>query len=200
MDTIENLIDITRSYHLRGWTPATSSNFSIRAVTSTPDVVHITRSGQNKGNLTPKGFIDIQSDGTPIESGVPSAETALHLMIYQQFPNIGAVLHTHSPTATVLSMAPTTTQLEFRNYEILKAFPDIDSHEAEIFIPIYDNDQDIPSLAETIKADLPKMSVPGFLIRGHGLYTWGTRLRDADRHLEALEFLLNCDILRRQIS
>ena len=41
-------------------------------------------------------------------------------------------------------------------------------------------------------APRPRRGVPGFLIRGHGLYAWGRDIAEARRHVEGLEFLLSC--------
>jgi methylthioribulose-1-phosphate dehydratase len=39
----------------------------------------------------------------------------------------------------------------------------------------------------------------GYLIRGHGLYTWGPRMADALRHVEAFEFLFECELKTRSL-
>lgn len=200
METIEQLITLTNRYYQRGWTPATSSNFSIRTRRQHSDVVQITRSGRHKGSLKPHDFMRLHTTSELIDDGTPSAETGLHLLIYNQYPKINAVLHTHSPAATVLSMVHSNDGITLSDYEILKAFPGITTHQTPSSLHIFENAQDIPALAELIKPNLTNLTIPGFLIRGHGLYTWGETLQDADRHLEAIEYLLECEILRRQIS
>lgn len=196
MDNIDLLIELTQSYYQRGWTPATSSNFSIR----NPDqTVAITRSGQHKGKLSPQNFMKISTTGELIDTGTPSAETQLHLLVYQTFPESTAVLHTHSANATVLSQLE-PDHISLSNYEILKAFPGIQTHDISCHLVVYQNSQNIAALANMISKDLQTLQLPGFLIQGHGLYTWGESLEAADRHLEALEFLIECEILRRQIQ
>lgn len=143
--------------------------------------------------------MQIKLTGEAIDEGLPSAETDLHLLVYEKQARIHAVLHTHSPAATVLSMVHTKDFIEFSNYEIAKAFPGVNTHQTSIKLYIYDNDQDIQALATRIRPQLNSLPIPGFLIRGHGLYSWGETLADADRHLEAIEYLLSCEILRRQI-
>ena len=57
--------------------------------------------------------------------------------------------------------------------------------------PIFENSQDIARLAEQVEALLNRdPAVHGFLLRRHGLYTWGKDLAEAKRHIEILEFLL----------
>lgn len=197
MDTVQHLIHLTQGYYSRGWTPATSSNFSIR---TQPDVIHITRSGKHKGRLQPQDFMQIKTSGELIDKGKPSAETGLHLLLYQKYQQTNAVLHTHSPKATLLSMVLQQDRISFADYEIAKAFTGVTSHDVPMDLLIFDNSQDIDALAQRIAGHLDSMTMPAFLIRGHGIYTWGNSLEDADRHLEAIEFLLECETMRRQMS
>jgi methylthioribulose-1-phosphate dehydratase len=89
--------------------------------------------------------------------------------------------------------------LVLKDYEILKAFPSIDTHECTVNIPVFDNDQDISRLAEKADACLATLdSPPGYLIRGHGFYTWGNSMEDALRHVEAFEFLFDCELRLRR--
>jgi methylthioribulose-1-phosphate dehydratase len=75
---------------------------------------------------------------------------------------------------------------------MLKGLAGITTHDCEICVPIFDNTQDIPALAAQMRAKLdsdPAGMRHAFLIRGHGLYTWGRDLAEARRHVEILEFL-----------
>jgi methylthioribulose-1-phosphate dehydratase len=59
------------------------------------------------------------------------------------------------------------------------------------WVPIVPNDQDMPALARRVREVLDRdPAVHGFLLSGHGLYTWGRTLEEAERHVEILEFLL----------
>jgi len=202
MDTLEHLIQLTQRFDTKGWTPATSSNFSLRihCAKTQADQVLITRSGCHKGMLTHADFMRLDVTGKPIDAGKPSAETGLHLMLYQHCAAISAVLHTHSPQVTVSSMLAKKPLIEFANYEILKAFPGCTTHETSLILNVYPNDQDISRLVKRIALDIATLQIPAFLIEGHGLYAWGDSLVDAARHLEAVEFLLHCEHLRSQRS
>ncbi|HID66544.1 MAG TPA: methylthioribulose 1-phosphate dehydratase, partial [Aquificaceae bacterium] len=109
-------------------------------------------------------------------------------------PEANAVVHTHSPNSTVISrIFKDFVQLE--DYELLKAFPDINTHETKIRIPIFPNDQNIPRLSKKVEEYYKNKKEPyGFLIQGHGLYTWGRSMEEALIHTEALEFLFECEI------
>lgn len=186
--------------YARGWSPATSSNYSARL-----DAAHcaITVSGKDKGKLTTQDVMVVDLDGKAISlnkepAQKPSAETLLHTSLYRMDPAIGSVLHTHSVNNTVLTMHyADLNEFHFDGYEIVKAFSGFTSHEERFSVPVFANDQDIPRLAQQVerwfgKADRPRV----YLIRGHGLYTWGKDMAECFRHLEAMEYLLECEVKR----
>ena len=89
--------------------------------------------------------------GNSLEPGKkPSAETLLHTQLYSWRPEIGAVLHTHSVNATVLSRLTPEDFIEFEDYELQKAFSGVSTHESRVRVPIFDNDQDIARLAAKV--------------------------------------------------
>jgi methylthioribulose-1-phosphate dehydratase len=123
--------------------------------------------------------------------GRPSAETALHLAVVRA-RRAGAVLHTHSVWSTILSEAfAAEGRLGIQGYEMLKGLEGVGTHEQREWVPIVENSQDIRKLAHRVSQALEKWPhAHGILLRRHGLYTWGTDLFQARRHLEVLEFLL----------
>lgn len=193
------IIEAGQFLYSRGWSPATSSNYSARLDLQT---VLLTASGKHKGQLTEQDILACNLQGQSLEAGKkPSAETLLHTQLYQQFPEIGAVLHTHSVNATVLSMLETSNQLIFCGYELQKAFAGITSHEQALVIPIFDNSQDMPALYCEIAPYLKlHPDTVAYIIRGHGVYTWGKDMPETLRHIEALEFLLECELKRRSLT
>lgn len=190
-EKVEEIINAGKFLHERGWVPATSGNISAKV---SEELIAITSSGKHKGELKPEDILLIDKEGNPINGGKPSAETLLHTTIYKLFPEVGAVVHTHSPNATVISLL-LQKKVELEDYELLKAFPDIYTHETKITIPIFPNDQDIPRLAKKVEEYFQNSKEAyGFLIQGHGLYTWGKTMKEALIHTEALEFLFECEI------
>jgi methylthioribulose-1-phosphate dehydratase len=137
--------------------------------------------------------------GQSLDARRSSAETLLHTFIYQRYPDAQVVLHPHSVNATLLSRV-SGDYLELQDYELLKAFPGIDSHECTVRVPVFDNDQDITRLAKTVDDCLAALGAAhGYLIRGHGFYTWGGSIEDALRHVEAFEFLFECELRMMEI-
>ena len=186
-----------RELSARGWTPATSSNFSRRIDAQN---VAITVSGRDKGKLTEADIMVVDLDGQPVATDLKSsAETLLHTQLYKRFPDIGCVLHTHSHNQTVASrLYAGTGHVHLEGYELLKAFSGTTTHDVEIDVPVFPNTQDMHTLAAQVDALLDRQPLWGYLIDGHGLYAWGRDMAEARRHLEAFEFLLGCELdLRR---
>ncbi len=185
------MIEIGSAFYARGWVLGTSGNFSA-VIDRDPLRMAITCSGVDKGHLTADEILDIDASGTVIAgAGRPSDETNLHLTIVLH-RDAGAVLHTHSLWGTLLSeMNARAGGIEIKGYEMLKGLAGVRTHLHGEYLPIVENSQDIDALAlivETLLAEQPQAH--GFLIRGHGLYTWGKDLAEARRHVEILEFLL----------
>jgi methylthioribulose-1-phosphate dehydratase len=189
MEIPEILVEIGRNFYSRGWVLGTGGNFS--AVTGRdPLRLAITASGVDKGNLTPSQILEVDHEGRVIAGeGKPSDETKLHLTVVRA-REANAVLHTHSVWGTILSLAHEGS-LDIKGYEMLKGLSGVLTHEHAERIPIIDNSQDMTALARTLEETLKEHpDAHGFLVRGHGLYTWGRSLSEARRHVEIFEFLL----------
>jgi methylthioribulose-1-phosphate dehydratase len=195
MDLVQGLIDAGRRFDARGWVLGTSGNFSA-VVSRTPLALAITRSGTHKGELTREDILQLDDRGAVMAgNGVPSAETKLHLEIIAK-RGAGAVLHTHSIAATRLSDRH-PAGFEISGYEMLKGLTGVTTHEHREWIPVLENDQDMLRLAAEVRRVLDEHAAcHGFLLRRHGLYTWGATLPDAVRHIEILEFLLEAELWR----
>lgn len=199
---IDALRDLGAMFWQRGWSVGTSSNYSV-VVSREPLELLVTASGMDKGRLKRSDFVRVNEQGKPTVEGQPksSAETLLHVVAASQ-PGVGAVLHTHSVWGTILSdLFFPQGGIEISGYEMLKGLEGVSTHEYTGFVEIFENTQDIPSLAEQVRDRLNDAARPlkhGYLIRRHGLYTWGRDLDEARRHVEIFEFLLEC-VARRMI-
>lgn len=178
-----------------GWVPATAGNFSVRA----GDYIAITRTGRNKGLLQTED-VAVVPLGSPVGPDL-SAEAALHFARYAADPTVGAVSHAHLEDAALLGRrAVEDGQLLLQGWELQKAFAGCTNHLDALRVPIVPNDQDTQALAARaelslrlpgdVKAGAVK-TAPGYLVAGHGLYTWGRTPADTTRHLEAFAALLS---------
>ena len=198
----QELVHISRLFYERGWSLATSGNYSARI---DKNRVLITTSGLDKGSMNESDTVMVDLQGLLIDELKPdlrpSAETILHCELYRFDPAIKAVLHTHSIYSTVISMqASRESHITLGGYEMLKALRGVSTHEHHEAIPIFPNSQNMKFLSqlavEYLKAN---PDTHAFLIVGHGLYTWGRKIQEAKRHVEALEFLLECEYRKLMI-
>jgi len=189
-EKLNEITNLIKHIHNKGWSPGTSTNYSIK----NNNEIYVSKSGIDKSKFCKGDFINIDELGNPKDNtGIkPSAETLLHTVLYEENPNIECILHTHSIYATILSRYY-NDKINLKSYEVLKGIGDIQTHDVEIDIPIFDNTQDIKKLSEEFRSYYKENpTLRGYLIKGHGLYTWGENIHIAKRQLEIFEFLLEC--------
>jgi methylthioribulose-1-phosphate dehydratase len=194
------IADAARELALAGWTPATSSNFSMRI---DADHAAITISGRDKGKLGRDDIMLVDMQGHAVGTDArPSAETALHTQAYRRFPEANVVLHTHSRTQSVASrLFAKDGAIQLEGWELQKAIAGHTTHESVLEIPVFPNTQHMPELVARVDAWLDAgKPLAAYLIDGHGIYTWGRDMAEARRHLEALEFLLGCELDLRRLT
>jgi methylthioribulose-1-phosphate dehydratase len=185
------LAEIGKGFYARGWVLGTSGNFSA-VISREPLRLAITSTGLDKGALTPAQFLEIDDAANVVRGeGRPSAEALLHLAIARG-ADTGAILHTHSVWSTVLSGSHASQGgVALEGFEMLKGLEGVRTHKHREWLPILENSQDMIELGESVSKTLRESpNIHGFLLNEHGLYTWGADLREAKRHVEILEFLM----------
>jgi methylthioribulose-1-phosphate dehydratase len=191
-----------RQVNKKNWSPGTSTNYSFKH-SSDDTTLYISKSGIDKGYFSENDFMEVDKNGKPLINHIDcksSAETNIHCVLYGLFPETACILHSHSKAATLLSAHfKKTNGITFVGYEVLKGLPNIDSHESKVFLPIFENTQDMEAFGEILKKNANQLSCHGFLMEKHGIYTWGKDFLSAKRHLEIFEFLLDCELTLLQI-
>lgn len=201
-DAIDQLRAVGREFHARRWSLGTSSNYSV-VVSRDPLELLVTASGKDKSGLTRDDFVRVDAAGRVVDGTGrrSSAETLLHCTLAGMIPSVGAVLHTHSVWGTILSAADLPRgSLRIAGYEMLKGLEGVATHDTIEEVPIFANTQDMVELSVRLRRHFAGIdwaaagSPPchGFLLSGHGLYTWGRDLAEARRHIEIFEFLFEC--------
>jgi methylthioribulose-1-phosphate dehydratase len=187
----ERLAAVAKSFHARGWLLGTSGNLSA-VVQREPLRLAMSPSGIDKGELTPEQLLTIDEEARIISDhrGKPSDESLLHIRVVKE-RGAGAVLHTHSVWNNILSdLHASAGGVTIEGYEMLKGLQGVRTHEHSEWLPIIENSQDMPALAELAGKTLAQNpAAHGFLLRRHGLYSWGETVAEAKRHIEIFEFL-----------
>lgn len=190
----EALAQVIRMYHQKGWSPATSTNYSFR-MPDNPGVIIVSRSGIDKSGFRAEDFMEVDMQGNPLPeyTGIrPSAETLIHCRLYALFPDTMCIVHSHSVYSVLQSMK-NERAVSLSGYEVLKGFEGIKTHETTVRVPIFDNTQDMPAFSQLLEMEKARLTVPAFIMRQHGTYAWGRNLLEAKRHLETTEYLLEVD-------
>jgi methylthioribulose-1-phosphate dehydratase len=186
------MAETVRHYNAKGWSPATSTNYSFR---DEAGKIWVSRSGVDKAQFHADDFITVDSEGiaTGDFQGVrPSAETLIHCVLYDLFPETKVILHSHSVYPVLIS-AVKGHEITFEGYEIQKGFDGQATHERAISIPIFDNTQEMTEFKSALQDKVSDIHHHSFIIRKHGTYAWGKNLFEAKRHLETLEYLCQCE-------
>jgi len=169
------------------------------------NLVVIKPSGVEYDDMTADDMVVLElSTGKTVEGKLsPSSDTATHLALYQEFPNIGGIVHTHSRWATLFAQAGKgipalgTTHADYFHGEIpctrqMTPFEIAGQYEAETGKVIIEQ-----------FLGLDANAIPAALVYSHGPFTWGKDAFDAVHNAVVLEevafmawhdFLLNPEI------
>jgi L-ribulose-5-phosphate 4-epimerase len=172
----------------RGLVVSTFGNVS--GIARDQGLIVIKPSGVAYDALTPESMVVTDLTGKIVEGKLrPSSDLATHLLLYQAFPEIGGVVHTHSEYATAWAQA-------------MKPIPCYGTTHADYFhgpIPVTEmlrtdevGDEYVRNTGEVILRcfrDLDPMSIPGVLVAGHAPFCWGRTIDDAVHHAVALEYV-----------
>ncbi len=190
------LVEIARDFHARGWMAGTAGNLSARDDAAS---FWITASGRPKGRLDETDFLLVNSaDGGVIErarvDGKPSAETAIHRVIYRCFPAARACLHVHTVDAcrAAARVAEDAGALPLPALEMLKGLG-IWEQQPQVSLPLFANTLDVSKIADAIAARFEREppQLPALMVHGHGVTVWGGSLQEAYNRVECMEFILS---------
>lgn len=200
------LVSLIKTLNSSGHNPATSGNYSIRSQ-KLSDVALVSESGIDKSVFQDSNLLPVVVNNgklySEIEAGRKSSdETGIHLAIYQA-TDAKCVLHSHLLESILFAdLFQDHDRIPMTGLELLKGLKGVKTHEAEVYIPVLANSQDIGTFSENVKLVLAKEDVftKALLIRGHGFYVWGSSVKEAKRHLEVFEYLFKYFVERKRLS
>ncbi len=181
---IEEMCSAAEAFYRAGWVFAHSGNMSFRLGN---DTFLISTTGSHLGRLSADDFVDVDADGSPLDDSEqgPSQDTPLHLTIYDNVDNAGAVFHVHHLEAALCSDRDNKRGFtHLHDIRMIHALG-IEGDEPKVNIPIVKR-ADVDTFTETLQ-DTPE--VPCLNVENHGIYVWGQTPQDARRHVEALAYL-----------
>lgn len=194
---VDQIVRVGKWLDQRGWVPATGGNLSYRL---NDKEIAITVSGRHKGELVPDDIMRVDYDGNSLDGKKPSAETLLHTGLYKICPGVNAIIHAHPRASVSYSLAQSGDRAILSDYELLKALPNVKTHDIQITIPIFDNSQDMVALQLEVDAwyqDHPN-TPPVYLVRGHGLTVGARDISTARYMTEAVEEMFAYELARKR--
>ncbi len=199
-DLRTDLIAAAKHFYDRGWMVGTAGNLSSRLDDGS---FWITASGRQKGKLTATDFIRMNLDGIILEQpdpdSRPSAETSIHLAVYQSFPEAQACYHVHSIEANLVSRLAAGDAVSLPAIEMLKGLG-VWEENPQVSMPLFTNYFSVPKIAQEI-GELFAISppqVPALLIRDHGVTVWANSPATAYNYIEIVEYIFRYLVMARQ--
>ena len=158
----------------RGYVVSNDGNVSVRIG---EDQVLITPSGVSKGRLTPDMLVVCDLEGRVLAGRLhPSSESAMHLLVYRERPDVGAVVHAHPPAATAFSICRRPLAQHYLTETI--------SGLGEVPVAPFA----LPSTSQVPDSLRPYVAgCNGALLANHGAIAWGRDLWHAFDRMEQVE-------------
>jgi L-fuculose-phosphate aldolase len=184
---IQDLIEICRRLEQKELVSATDGNVSVRTDRET---FYTTRSGVNKGEVTPDDIIEVNDGGFTLNgTGKPSSELKMHLFIYKHRPDVQAVVHAHPPHATAFAVAGIPLNKP--------VFPEVLVKLGSIPVAPYAT----PSTDEVGKSIEPYVAAHNAILLGnHGAVTFGSSLKEAYYNMEKVEHAARITLYARLLG
>jgi methylthioribulose-1-phosphate dehydratase len=201
-DLRADLIAAAKHFYDRGWMVGTAGNLSARL----PDgSFWITASGRPKGHLTTSDFIRMNLDGEivdrPFPESRPSAETSIHLAIYNCFPDAKACYHVHSIEANLVSRLTAGDAIPLPPIEMLKGLG-VWEENPQVAMPLFPNHLEVPKISKEISDEfaVAPPAVPALLIRDHGITVWAESPAAAYNYVEIVEYIFRYMVAASQVG
>lgn len=147
-------------------------------------------SGVDYDKLTPDDMVVMDLEGKRVEGRYkPSSDTETHLELYKAFPEMGGIVHTHSPWATSWAQAGRgipcygTTHADYMYGEI----PCARNLTAEEIDEAYEKNTGLVIIETLKEKNINPVYVPAILCTNHGPFTWGKDAAEAVHNSVVLE-------------
>lgn len=147
-------------------------------------------SGVDYDKLSPEDMVVVDLEGNVVEGKYkPSSDTPTHLELYKKYPEIGGVVHTHSPNATAWAQAGRSIPLYGTTHAdyFFGSIPCARSLTKEEIEGDYEKNTGLVIIETFETQGLNPMYTPGVLCTNHGPFTWGKDAAEAVHNAVVLE-------------
>jgi L-fuculose-phosphate aldolase len=176
------LVDYSRRLHARGWVANHDGNLSVRQGDGR---FLCTPTAFSKAEVTADSLVTVDGNGAVTTGRFrPAGETALHLAIYKDRPDVSAVIHAHPPHATALGAAGRSLDQPFLAEAVVSLGPQV---------PLVPLSAPGPAAVAALQPFIKPYDA--VLIAGNGVFAWGSDLEQAYLRLELVEHLARIYLL-----
>jgi len=182
----ELILEVGRRLYNKGFVASNDGNISCKV---SSDAIWATPTGVSKGFMTEDMLVKLSLTGEILEGTTkPSSEIKMHLRVYLENPDVGGVVHAHSPYATCAAAAEKSLDGEFLT-ETLMGVGKVPC--APFAMP---GSEEVPdSIAPYCK------DYNAVLLAHHGPLTWGKDLMQAYMRMESVEFFAQVTLMENLI-
>lgn len=183
----QDIVEVGRRIYANGYVASNDGNISVRIG---ENEFLTTPTGVSKGFMTPEMIIKVDGEGHKLAGDLqPSSELKMHLAVYKQRPDVGAVVHAHPPVATAFAVAgiPLDKPVLSEIVISLGAIPI-----AKYGTP---STEEIPL---AIREYLDKYDA--VLLANHGALTLGQDVYNAYYKMESIEHFAKISLFARQLG
>lgn len=160
-------------------------------------------SGVSYEDMTASDMVVVDLNNNIIEGKLnPSSDTPTHAVLYKAFPEIGGIVHTHSPWATVWAqagvdvpaMGTTHADTFYGKVPCARFLTQKEIDEG------YEHHTGLVIVDEFYRRKIKPLEVPGVLLHGHGPFTWGKTPREAVMNAVVLEEVCKMNFYTKQLN
>ena len=182
----ELILEVGRRLYNKGFVASNDGNISCKV---SSDAIWATPTGVSKGFMTEDMLVKLSLTGEILEGTTkPSSEIKMHLRVYRENPDVGGVVHAHSPYATCAAAAEKSLDGEFLT-ETLMGVGKVPC--APFAMPGSD---EVPESIAPYCRDYNAV-----LLAHHGPLTWGKDLMQASMRMESVEFFAQVTLMESLI-
>lgn len=202
-----NLIpELCKQFYHMGWVTGTGGGMTIKL----EDEIYIAPSGVQKERLSSKDLFVQDIEGKdlklPEDSNLKKSQCTPLFMCSYTMRNAGAVIHTHSKAAVLVTMLYPGNVFRISHQEMIKGtwnatLGRYNRYDEELIVPIIENtpfERDLKTSLENALVEFPATSA--VLVRRHGVYVWGAEWKSTKTQTECYDYLFELAVEMKRLG
>lgn len=197
----QEVVDANKALVTAGLVTLTWGNVS--AIDRESGLVVIKPSGVDYDALNTRNLVVVNLAGEIVEGDLkPSSDTKTHLELYRHFLEVGAVVHTHSPSATAFSQAGVSLPCHGTTHadHFYGSVPIVRALTEDEVMKDYEHFTGVSIVEHFVSEGINPIEMPAALLRHHAPFTWGKSVSGAVNNSIALEACAKMALMTYQLN